>query len=226
MKKATILISLIFLSAISSCKKEIKSKTGGIDMISNVYFNASSGLEEVQTYHVSRINYSNDSILELIPDVHLPSVNLESNFIVDTLFYPVGENPEHALINQLTKEKGTSVFSKKSGAIFTKEIIPNYEYRRILKDTVFFGKKYKRFEINSPALYTRFYFYQTDTILPYRLYEHAEKEFKGRLERIDSYNKKTDVFVTLQIIPRKNWDEEAKEFFSYNNYANKVSIKK
>ena len=66
----------------------------------------------------------------------------------------------------------------------------------------------------------------TDTILPYSLYKHVEKDFKGRLERIDSYNKETDVFVTLQIIPRKEWDEEAKDWFAFNQYANQQSTKK
>ncbi|WP_346986137.1 hypothetical protein [Chryseobacterium sp. POE27] len=39
-------------------------------------------------------------------------------------------------------------------------------------------------------MYTRFYIYPTDTILPYSIYKHAEKDYHGRLERIDSYNKK------------------------------------
>ena len=62
----------------------------------------------------------------------------------------------------------------------------------------------------------------TDTILPYSLYKHVEKDFKGRLERIDSYNKETDVFVTLQIIPRKEWDEEAKDWLISNQPKNNL----
>jgi hypothetical protein len=84
-----------------------------------------------------------------------------------------------------------------------------------------FGKQYKRFEINSPWNYTSFYVYPTDTILPYSLYKHAEKDYHGRLERIDSYNKRTDIFVTLQLITRKDWDPEAKELFEFNQFVNK-----
>jgi hypothetical protein len=54
-----------------------------------------------------------------------------------------------------------------------------------------------------------------------------EKDYHGRIERIDSYDKKKDIFVTLQLIPRKNWDDTAKEIFEFNNFVKteKVSDK-
>jgi len=211
---------ILFISAILiSCHKEVKSRQGAIDMISNVYFNASKGLNQMQTFHVSKINYSGDSILEIIPDHTLPGINSGMNFIKDSIYYTLQENPGSTVIPELIgKHQGKLVYNKKSGAIFSKEEIPNYNNRRKLSDTVLFKKNYKRFEINSPWMYMRFYIYPTDTILPYSLYKHVEKDYKGRLERIDSYNKKTDAFVTLQIIPRQQWDEEAKDFFSFNKY--------
>jgi hypothetical protein len=112
------------------------------------------------------------------------------------------------------------VFDKSAGAIFSNDPIPNYRNRRNLSDTILFNKKFRRFEINSPWNYTRYYVYPTDTILPYALYRHAEKDYSGRIERIDSYNKKDDVFVSMQLIPRKNWDNEAKEIFEFNQFAN------
>ena len=228
MKKIQILVLTFFLSAAAiSCRKEIKSEKGGIDMISNVYFNASKGLNQMQTFHISKINYSNDSIMEIVPDLNLPGINIGKNFIRDSLYYSLGDNAESVMISDLMKtQKAKLVYEKKVGAIFSKEEIPNYKNRRNLSDTILFKKNYKRFEINSPWMYTRFYIYPTDTILPYSLYKHAEKDYSGRLERIDSYNKKTDAFVTLQIIPRKNWDEEAKDFFSFNNYIKQNVAKK
>lgn len=227
MNKTPILGFLLFISAtLISCRKEVKSEKGGIDMISNVYFNASKGLNHMQTFHISRINYSNDSIMEIIPDLNLPGINVEKNFIKDSVYYALGENPESVMISDLIKtQKPKLVYNKKEGAIFSKDEIPNYRNRRKLSDTVLFKKKYKRFEINSPWMYMRFYIYPTDTILPYSLYRHAEKDYNGRLERIDSYNKKTDAFVTLQIIPRKDWDDEAKDFFSFNHYIKQNAAK-
>ena len=227
--KQYIFYSLIFLSALTSCDKKIKPSKGGIDLISNVYINASKNLDNTQSFHISKINYANDSIIELIPNVSNPMITEDIYFIKDSVYYSLG-TPRNASIHTIkeviTTEKSQSVFNQyKKGAIFSKDYIPNYYHRRDLKDTILFNKTYKRFEINSPESYSRYYIYKTDTILPYRLYPHAEKDYQGRIERIDSNNKKQDMFVTLQLLPRKNWDEEAKDIFKFNEFINKKTKK-
>ena len=203
----------------SSCHKEIKSEKGGIDIISNVYFDASKGLNKIQSFHLSKMNYSGDTIIELVPDLTFPEISKQVYYIKDTLCYSVGAEAGNTILSDVSKKQNPLlIWKKKEGALFSKEWIPNYKNRRNLSDTVLFNKKYKRFEINSPWNYTRFYIYPTDTILPYSLYKHSEKDYKGRLERIDSYNKKEDIFVSLQLLPRKNWDETAKEIFEYNHF--------
>ncbi|PTT78437.1 MULTISPECIES: hypothetical protein [unclassified Chryseobacterium] len=220
MKKLLILPSLFFLFVSNSCHKEIKSKKGGIDVVSNVYFDASKNLNNIQSFHLSSLNYSGDSIIERIPDVDAPEITQQIYFIKDSLCYTIeNENPGKIILSDLIKnQKPILVENKKGGTLFSQEKIPNYQNRKNLSDTVLFKKKYKRFEINSPWMYTRFYIYPTDTIFPYSIYKHAENDYHGRLERIDSYNKKTDIFVTLQLISRKNWDNEAKEIFEFNHF--------
>jgi len=219
MKKILILPYLLFLLVSSSCHKEIQSEKGGIDIISNVYFDASMGLDKLQSFHLSKINYSGDSIIELVPDFTFPELNKQVYYIKDSLCYSLDTESNAVILSEISKKQKPSLIrNKKEGAIFSKEEIPNYRNRKKLSDTVLFNKKYKRFEINSPWNYTRFYIYPTDTILPYSLYRHAENDYKGRLERIDSYNKKTDIFVTLQLLPRKNWDDTAKEIFEFNHF--------
>ena len=204
-----------------SCRKEIKSEKGGIDLISNVYFDASKGLEQMQSFHLSKLNYLGNQIIEFVPDHSFPEINMQTYFMQDSLFYPVENDNESIILSEVAKtQKPQLVWNKKEGAIFSKEQILNYRNRRKLSDTVLFNKKYKRFEINSPWNYTRFYIYPTDTILPYSIYRDAEKDYGGRLERIDSYNKKTDIFVSLQLLPRKNWDDAAKEIFDFNHFVN------
>lgn len=204
-----------------SCRKEIKSEKGGIDLISNVYFDASKGLEQMQSFHLSKLNNLGNQIIEFVPDHSFPEINMQTYFMQDSLFYPVENDNESIILSEVAKtQKPQLVWNKKEGAIFSKEQILNYRNRRKLSDTVLFNKKYKRFEINSPWNYTRFYIYPTDTILPYSIYRHAEKDYGGRLERIDSYNKKTDIFVSLQLLPRKNWDYAAKEIFDFNHFVN------
>ncbi|HAY3557023.1 hypothetical protein [Elizabethkingia anophelis] len=223
MKKSitTILPVILFISALVSCNKTIKSEKGGIDIISNVYFNASKNLEKMQNFHVSRLNYSGDSIIELVPDLQVPGITNAVYFIQDSLYYDLGQQSTgNIIISEIKKaQKGQSIFDKKAGAIFTKEWVPNYMHRKNISDTVLFGKTYKRFEINAPESFTRYYVYPTDTILPYSLYKQADKDYKGRIERIDSYNKKKDIFVTLQLLPRAKWDKDAKEIFEFNQFV-------
>lgn len=219
MKNLLILPYILLLFVMHACKKEIKPEKGGIDVISNVYFDASKGLEKMQNFHLSKMNYSGDSIIEIVPDLYFPEVNKQIFYIKDSLYYSLGTDESNDIfISEVLKNEGTGVAKKKEGALFSREWIPNYNNRRDLNDTILFKKKYKRFEVNSPWNYTRFYVFETDTILPYSLYKHAEIDYHGRLERIDSYNKKTDVFVTLQILPRKTWDREAQEIFVFNQF--------
>ena len=220
MKKILLLAFLLLLLVSNSCHKEIKSEKGGIDIISNVYINASKDLNQLQSFHLSKINYSRDTIIELVPDFTFPEINKQVYFIKDSLCFPLETENNTLIFSEISKkQKPNLIWNKKNGAIFSKDEIPNYRNRRNLSDTVLFKKKFKRFEINSPWNYTRFYLYPTDTILPYSLYKHAEKDYHGRLERIDSYNKKNDVFVTLQLLPRKNWDDSAKEIFDFNQFV-------
>lgn len=219
MKKHLIFPYLFLLFVLISCHKEIKAEKGGIDLISNVYFDASKGLNKKQTFHVSKINYQNDSIIELVPDLEFPEMMTAAYFIKDSVFYDLNNNTSSVLSELQKRQKPTSVYSKTMGAVFTKERLLNYRNRRKLSDTILFKKKYKRFEINSPWNYTRYYIYPTDTILPYSLYKEVGKDYHGRIERIDSYDKKKDIFVTLQLIPRKNWDDTAKEIFEFNHFV-------
>ena len=219
MKVKSIFILSILTIFLISCHKEIKSEKGGIDIISNVYFDASKGLNKMQNFHVSKLNYQNDSIIELIPDLEFPEMTTATYFIKDSVFYNLENDNVSAVLSEIQKkQKPNLVYTKKNGAIFTKDPIINYRNRRKLSDTVLFKKNYKRFEINSPWNYTRYYIYPTDTILPYSLYKEVGKEYHGRIERIDSYDKKKDIFVSLQLIPRKNWDSEAEELFRFNHF--------
>lgn len=89
MKKLLILPSLFFLFVSNSCHKEIKSEKGGIDVVSNVYFDVSKNLDKIQSFHLSSLNYSGDSIIERIPDADAPELTQQIYFINDSLCYPL-----------------------------------------------------------------------------------------------------------------------------------------
>jgi hypothetical protein len=50
MKLKLIFLLNAILFTVSSCHKEIKSEKGGIDLISNVYFDASKGLDKWKVF--------------------------------------------------------------------------------------------------------------------------------------------------------------------------------
>ena len=146
MKVKSIFILSILTIFLISCHKEIKSKKGGIDIISNVYFDASKGLNKMRTFHVSKLNYQNDSIIELIPDLEFPEMMKATYFIKDSIFYNLENDNVSAVLSEIQKkQKPNLVYTKKNGAIFTKDPIINYRNRRKLSDTVLFKKNYKRF---------------------------------------------------------------------------------
>ena len=219
----TIIMLTFFLLVANSCNKEIKPEKGGIDLISNVYVDASKGLNKVQNFHISRLNYLHNDIIEVVPDLNFPEITDQIFYIKDSLCFKISpEQSKSTILSEIFKtQKPILTVKKQVGAIFSNEWIPNYLHRKNISDTVLFKKNYKRFEINSKESFSRFYIYPTDTILPYSIYRHAEKDYGGRLERIDSYNKEKDVFVTLQLLPRKNWDLEAKEIFDFNEFVKK-----
>lgn len=221
MKKYFLLPIILFLTSCSN--KEVKSEKGGIDILSNIYFNASKGLDEVKTLHISSINYDKDRIIEIVPDIDYPELTSQFFLIKDSLCFPLGEYEEAKKVSiseKLKKGKPFNVYEKEIGALFSKDRILNFHLRSVLKDTVMFNKKYKRFEIKTQQSYTRYYVLKSDTILPYALYKKNEKEMGGRIERIDSYDRKNDIFVSMQLIPRKEWDTEAKEIFEYDQFVN------
>lgn len=157
--KNLVLLQYILLFAINSCQKEIKSEKGGIDLFSNVYFDASKGLKNIQSFHLSSLNYSGDSIIERIPNIDAPGISRKIYFITDSLCFNIENHNSRQVILSEIIEQQTPILveEKKEGTLFSQEKIPNYKNRKNLSDTVLFKKKYKRFEINSPWMYTRFY---------------------------------------------------------------------
>ena len=107
MKKYIIFPYLFLLFVLISCHKEIKAEKGGIDLISNVYFDASKGLNKMQNFHISRLNYQNDSIIELVPDLEFPEMTTATYFIKDSVFYDLNNNTSTVLSELQKKQKPT-----------------------------------------------------------------------------------------------------------------------
>ena len=124
MKLKTLFLLCLLAILPYSCRKEIKSEKGGIDLISNVYFDASKGLEQMQSFHLSKLNYLGNQIIEFVPDHSFPEINMQTYFMQDSLFYPVENDNESIILSEVAKtQKPQLVWNKKEGAIFSKEQI-------------------------------------------------------------------------------------------------------
>ncbi|BFO65416.1 hypothetical protein KCF3NO3_13990 [Chryseobacterium sp. KCF3-3] len=219
---------MVIFSLFVSCNKDskIRSEKGGIDVITNIYYNASKGLDDHQQIIISKINYWDSDIIELVPNIHLPEITDRVYYIRDSVYFDVGNKMEGKVL--VFKEKQLSdirknLFNKKSGAVWINIPIYGYENKKNLTDTILYNRKaFKRFQIASKENFSIFYINKTDTILPYSLNPIADRDYGGRLERIDSYDKKRDLFTTVILLPRKNLDKEAEEIFEYNYVVDRI----
>ncbi|RYX80398.1 hypothetical protein EON73_05455, partial [bacterium] len=200
MKKNILLfiLPLFFMS----CDKPIKSEKGAVDIISNIYFNASKGLGDHKQFYISKINYLGDDIIELVPNIQAPELIDSVFYITDNVFFkPHTYEDAKSIIFTEEQFSGSakSIYKKKFGAVWVNIPIFDYDKRKDIADTILYNNKktYKRFEINTPENYSVYYLHPTDTIIPYSLNPIADKAYNSRLERIDSYDKKKDLFSTI-----------------------------
>ncbi len=205
-----------------SCKKDRKilSDKGGIDILTNIYYNASKGLEDHQQIMISKINYENSDMVELVPNIQIPELIDSVFYIRDSVYFNAGNMMDAKSLvfkEKFQTEIPKDLYKKKFGAVWVNIPIFDYDKRKNISDTVLYGKKeFKRFQIATKDNYSIFYIAKTDTILPYSLNPVADRDYSGRLERIDSYDRKRDLFSTVILLPRKYWDKEATEMFEYN----------
>ena len=115
----TIIMLTFFLLVANSCNKEIKPEKGGIDLISNVYVDASKGLNKVQNFHISRLNYLHNDIIEVVPDLNFPEITDQIFYIKDSLCFKI--NPEQSkstILSEIFKTQKSILTVKKLGIRF------------------------------------------------------------------------------------------------------------
>lgn len=226
-----ILLHLIYLSALLSlinCNKQTVSKEGSIDLFTNVYFDASKGLNNYRQFYISKMDYRNDTILEFVPNIMYSTMIDRMTFIKNDSFYKPVEffASKSTPFMKMTFGKPTSVFKKEFGSKWVNFPIIDYDKRIKMNDTILYGKdEYSRFKTLQGKILTIYYIKKTDTILPYSLSRIADTEYKGRLERIDSYDKNKDIFTTLVLVPRKKISNDGKEIFTFNSRLEKELTK-
>jgi hypothetical protein len=208
-----------------SCNKKTESKEGSIDLFTNIYYNASQGLTNYKQFYISKMDYKNDTIIEFTPNINFPTVMERMVFIKGDKFYkPIdfieGKNTPFM---KITAGQPQNLLKKDFGSKWVDFPVFGYEKRIKMNDTILYGnKEFSRFKTIQDKVLTIFYIKKTDTILPYSLNRIADADYKGRLERIDSYDKGKDIFTTLVLVPRRKMSQDGREAFSFNYKLNKM----
>lgn len=79
----------------------------------------------MQNFHLSKINYSGDRIIEIVPDLNFPEINKQVFYIKDSLYYSLGTDKFNGIfISEIVKNKGADIAKKKEGLCFPKNGFP------------------------------------------------------------------------------------------------------
>jgi hypothetical protein len=191
-KKMLFVLLISFL--LFSCNNGIKKDIGKISLEIFVYNQPSKDIYDAVRIPISKMYFKNENFIEVLPNLQNGEKQIPYAFIT---------GDRYARFNNLNKindiKNFVSLAKKNFGVKFINDSIKNYSLKKMLADTVFNGYNYKRVAISTKEDYTVFYIHQTDTILPFSLSKQFDKDFKGILNRVDTYEIKKDRFTSLRM---------------------------
>lgn len=195
MSNIRLIFCFLFCILLASCGE----KNAGVFKLNMVVFtDADKGISDVHNIEFSRVYFIGKKMLEVIPND-----NSYSYCFLDNKNYSGFFDHLDSLNFNVKKE----ISKKDRGAIPLAEVIPNYENRVNISDTILDNTLLKRFCINTENEYSVFYI-GNDLKIPFSLNELIEKDYKGTIRRIDTYQRLEDRFISLRLnytdtIPQK-----------------------
>jgi len=199
------LFILLILPLFFACKDKMKM-AGHIQLQAVIYNDPTGDLYDSELFEISDLYFVGSHFLEKVP-YHNDSLQIPHFAYVSDGKFAVGNSLEELRTNTSFQQ----LSQKKFGALFQTPEVPHYDIREAMTDTAFNGYNYKRLKIANDSAYTVFYIHKTDTLIPFSLAPKIDKEYKGILNRIDSYDKINDRFVSLRMtvtdtIPKSMYD--------------------
>lgn len=208
----SLLTTLLLVSVLLiSCQRKIKPKEGQMEILCSIYLNASQGLEESHTFSLSKLYFNQYGMLEQSFSPFEEGGEPRLGEVRKGFYAPLYSGYRGDSLYVERRDRPFRLGDKEFGAPFPRSLPPNFIKYQKVSDTLLFRKKYQRIEIHSPKSYSRYYLYKSDTILPYSLNPAIEKKLGARVERIESYDPKTDRLVTMQLFRRSNIEKELPE---------------
>ncbi|MBW8323698.1 MAG: hypothetical protein K0M50_02935 [Prolixibacteraceae bacterium] len=191
MKTLLIFTAILLIPFFFSCRSKHRMKAGKIDLEVIVYHDPGGDLNNSNKLPVSTIYFLDNEIFEKVPILDSLSIPL-IYYIKDKNFYQT--NTENYELS-----KPLPLSQKKTGAMFIEKQVPEFETRVNMNDTTMNGVFFKRAKIVTPSEYSVFYIHPCDSIIPYSLSKEFDKEYKGILKRIDTYDRVNDRFISLRL---------------------------
>lgn len=174
-----------------SKNKSIPANAGRIKVELMVYNQPNEDIYDSYLVDISTLYFYKNDLLEVLDGEReeLPYTYID---VLDSIYINASN------IEELVGEK-KPLKEKQYGAVFDVPEIPGFSNKILMNDTSFNGYNYKRFRIVTDSTYNVYYLHQTDTIYPFSIARNIETEIGGVLNRIDSYDKINDKFISLKM---------------------------
>lgn len=166
-------------------------KKGAFKLNVVIFEDADKGISSITDVQLANVYYIGDLMIEEVPKLS----GEEYCFIKGTQFSGYFLN-----LNELNFDNKLSLKEKKAGAVGLADTIPNYFERTNMSDTILDEIHYKRFAIDAENEYSVFYV-RENLKLPYSLNKRADKDYKGSIARIDTYQREEDRFISVRLVP-------------------------
>lgn len=186
-------IILLAIPLIFACKDKMRD-AGHIQIEAAVYHDPEGDLYNADLLQISYLYFIGQHFLEEVP-YHNDSLNIPQYAYIKDGKFSGGQSLQEVLNTADLKPLEEKAF----GAMFSPPPVPDYEKRESMSDTAFNGYNYKRLKIVNDSSYSVFYIHQTDTLMPFSLAPQVDKDYKGVLNRIDTYDKTNNRFVSLRM---------------------------
>lgn len=205
----TFILFIITLTVIlSGCEKKKRKTSGKISVDLFVYNDPTGDIYNSFHIPISTLYFIKDEFIEELPIYADTALNHHPFVYI--------KKDGYAFMSSLSDKNSPDLMflplkEKNTGVKFIGDTIPHYKERVAMTDTAFNGFNYKRVRIATKDAFTVFYIHQTDTILPFSLAPQFDKDYKGVLNRIDTYEIEANRFTSLRLsvsdtIPQKFYE--------------------
>lgn len=186
-----IAVCVVFLSYTFYAKIYNKKTYGSFSIEAVIYENADMGISEVIEVELSKVYYCNDLMIERNK---LNDTTYQFCLIKDKAY-----SGYFYALDSLYFKKKIDIYTKRGGLVYFGDSLPNYSKRIAMSDTILDKIHFKRFAINTDIEYSVFYLNARINKLPYSFNRVAEKDYKATIQRIDTYDRQNDRFISLRL---------------------------